>query len=453
MKKYKQISILLFLIASTTLNAQVGIGTSTPSPSSVLDIVATDKGILVPRMSTGERDNIQNPEPGLLIFNTDDLEFNFYRQTSGWKDMSTNFKSVTEATPTTSASITDTALNSMSIVATEGTYLVSFNSQFNNEPTTTSITTEVPGSSSTVNTTQCFAALTSAIASLDAVGGTILTHPAIIGNGETILPGKYFVNSAISIAGNLTLDAQGNSDALFIFQAEGAINSSVFSTVILAGGAKACNVFWLALGGVGIGADCVIKGNLIARTAAIAVGFRSTLEGRMLSGGGAIAFGPGTAVVPVGTSSINLGVVAPFIIYTHAGGLGNVIDGANTTSIYNGLITSDAGAATGFETATLSNPIIPAGGTATYGPVTYETTTTVADNNATALATFSIYANGFLLPNSVRELTSNASNSTVNLQIVAQVTSNLPIEIKWHTNLPANILSVKNRTLSLTKIK
>ena len=453
MKKYKQISTLLFLIISVSLNAQVGIGTITPSPSSVLDVVATDRGILVPRMTTEERNNIQNPEVGLLIYNTDELDFNFFRLSSGWKDMSTNFKTVTVASPTTSASLIDGAVNSMSINAVEGTYLVSFNSQFNNEPTTTTTTTEVPGTSLTVNTTQCYPAFTSAIAALDAVGGTILTHPAIVGNGETIFPGKYFVNSAITIAGNLTLDAQGDPNALFIFQAEGAINSSVLSTVILRGSAKACNVFWLALGGIGIGADCVIKGNLVARTAAIAVGFRSKLEGRMLSGGGAVAFGPGTAEIPVGTSSIDLGVVAPFIMYTHAGGLGNVIDGANTTSIYNGLITSDAGAATGFETATLSNPIIPELSTYTYGPVTYETTTSIVENNTNAVATFSIYANGFQLPNSVRTLTSNANNSTVNLQIVAQVTSNLPIEIKWHTNLPTNILSIKNRTLSITKIK
>ena len=94
MKKYKQISTLLFLIISVSLNAQVGIGTITPSPSSVLDVVATDRGILVPRMTTEERNNIQNPEVGLLIYNTDELDFNFFRLNSGWKDMSTNFKTV-----------------------------------------------------------------------------------------------------------------------------------------------------------------------------------------------------------------------------------------------------------------------------------------------------------------------------------------------------------------------
>jgi hypothetical protein len=62
--------ILLFLIFSGIVNAQVGIGTTTPDKSSVLDITSTERGFLLPRMTTLQRDLILPPANGLLIFNT-----------------------------------------------------------------------------------------------------------------------------------------------------------------------------------------------------------------------------------------------------------------------------------------------------------------------------------------------------------------------------------------------
>lgn len=53
-------------------NQNVGIGTSTPDPSSVLDISAVDKGILIPRMTSLEMASINNPVTGLTVFNTTD---------------------------------------------------------------------------------------------------------------------------------------------------------------------------------------------------------------------------------------------------------------------------------------------------------------------------------------------------------------------------------------------
>lgn len=67
---------LLFLTAitgfSVNLFSQVGINTTTPNPSSVLDIVSTNKGLLIPRVSlTGNTDvtTIPNPANGLLVYN------------------------------------------------------------------------------------------------------------------------------------------------------------------------------------------------------------------------------------------------------------------------------------------------------------------------------------------------------------------------------------------------
>ncbi|MGO4906367.1 ice-binding family protein [Flavobacterium sp. W20_MBD1_R3] len=450
METIKNVIKILLLTISLNCAAQIGLGTANPDASSILDLASTTKGLLVPRMSLEERNLIASPAEGLLIFNTTTKGFNYFQ--SGWNDYLSNYKTVTANTDVTTISTTDEAIEGSVLTTSSGSYAVSFNSQYKNEPITTTTTVTTPGIV-TINTVGCFAALTTAIAQLDAITVTNSTHSNIIGIGETITPGKYAIPAAITLAGNLTLDAQGNSDALFIFAANGAINSVVGTSITLTGGAKACNVFWLAAGGIGIGADCIIKGNLISRTAAIAVGFRSELEGRMLSGGGAIAFGPGTAGVPLGTSSIDLGIVAPFIIYTHAGGLGNVIDGANTTSIYNGFILSDAGAATGFETGTLSNPIIPAGGTATYGSgsETSVTTTTVVENDVKAIATFSIYQNGIIIPESTRSVTSNASTISISLQGIATILDGESIDVRWSTN--GSKISLGKRTLTIIKVR
>ena len=66
--------ILLFIFAillSTTGFAQVGIGTTSPDASAALDISSTDKGVLIPRMTTVQRAAIATPALGLMVFDTD----------------------------------------------------------------------------------------------------------------------------------------------------------------------------------------------------------------------------------------------------------------------------------------------------------------------------------------------------------------------------------------------
>ncbi|MCB0447837.1 MAG: hypothetical protein KDD03_10055 [Gelidibacter sp.] len=67
-------SLLFSLVFSTYIFAQVGVGTTTPDPSSILDVTATDKGVLVPRVSLTDVTNattpINIPATGLLVWNT-----------------------------------------------------------------------------------------------------------------------------------------------------------------------------------------------------------------------------------------------------------------------------------------------------------------------------------------------------------------------------------------------
>ena len=455
MKNNSNFFLLILIFCFVTSFAQIGVGTNSPSKSAVLDLTSTTKGLLTPRMTTLQRNAIASPALGLLVYNTDAASFNTYNgSTLGWQDFTARYKTVTSTSNATTTSSLDVLASEMFITPSEGNYMVSFNSEFRNNPITT-VTTVITPNTTTINSSNCFPAFNSAVASLDAVTVTDSNFTALLGTdaGQIVTPGKYFIPAALALTKNITLDAGGNPDALFIFQAEGAINSTVFTTITLAGGAKACNVFWVALGGIGIGADCVIKGNLIARTAAIAVGFRSTLEGRLLSGGGAIAFGPGTASIPLGTSSIDLGALKGFIIYTHAGGLGNVIDGANTTTVYQGNILSDAGAATGFETATLQYPIIPAGGMVTVADGTSTTTyvTTETENTVLGTAHFSIYSNGVLVVNSTKTLPSSTANRDISLKGIVSVSNGQSVEIRWNTT--SETLLMNNRTLTLIRVQ
>lgn len=65
---------------SFTINAQTGIGTTTPNVSAKLEIAATDKGFLLPRMTAAQRNAIVSPANGLLIYQTD-VPIGFYVNT------------------------------------------------------------------------------------------------------------------------------------------------------------------------------------------------------------------------------------------------------------------------------------------------------------------------------------------------------------------------------------
>lgn len=62
----------------------IGIGTSTPHASAILDLSFTNKGMLFPRLTTAQRNAISNPAPGLLIYNSDANVLQVY-DGSGWK--------------------------------------------------------------------------------------------------------------------------------------------------------------------------------------------------------------------------------------------------------------------------------------------------------------------------------------------------------------------------------
>lgn len=73
---------MAFSLSSKSQN--IGIGTATPHPSAALDITDSTKGILIPRMTMAQRNNIQNPAEGLMVYQTDSIKGYWYFDGQNW---------------------------------------------------------------------------------------------------------------------------------------------------------------------------------------------------------------------------------------------------------------------------------------------------------------------------------------------------------------------------------
>ena len=103
--------------------------------------------------------------------------------------------------------------------------------------------------------------------------------------GQTLTPGVYEDNDApdsLGLTGTLTLDAQGDADAVFIFKTGSTLTTAAGSEVILLNGAQACNVFWQVGSSATLGTNTVFKGTIMAEIAITDNG-GSTVEGRLLA--------------------------------------------------------------------------------------------------------------------------------------------------------------------------
>ncbi len=108
--------------------------------------------------------------------------------------------------------------------------------------------------------------------------------------GLTLAPGIYKSTSTLLIqSGDLTLDAQGDANAVWIFQVASDFTTvgGAGGSVILSGGAQAKNVFWQIGSSATIGNGTAFKGNVLALTS-ITMGPNATAVGRMLARNGSV---------------------------------------------------------------------------------------------------------------------------------------------------------------------
>jgi len=105
--------------------------------------------------------------------------------------------------------------------------------------------------------------------------------------GKTLTAGVYTSSSSLAISGDVTLDAQGNPNAVFIFQIGSTLTTGSGSHVVLTNGAEPCNVFWQVGSSATLGTGSVFNGNILAM-ASITVTTGVTLNGSALARTGAV---------------------------------------------------------------------------------------------------------------------------------------------------------------------
>jgi hypothetical protein len=121
----------------------------------------------------------------------------------------------------------------------------------------------------------------------DAAGRTpFVSVPADL-TGLTLTPGVYKNASAMGLTGAMTLDAQGNPNAVFIFQAGSTLITGSGSTVNLINGAQPCNVFWQVGSSATLGTTSNFVGNILALSS-ISLNNGVTLSGSALARNGSV---------------------------------------------------------------------------------------------------------------------------------------------------------------------
>jgi hypothetical protein len=118
-----------------------------------------------------------------------------------------------------------------------------------------------------------------------------------IGAGRTLGPGVYHATSSLDVGGSLTLDAQGDPNAVFIFQAGSTLGTDTGTTIRLTHGAQACNVFWQVGSSATLTTGSTFQGTILALTS-ITVQTGDTITGRALARNGAVTLDDDTIIVP-----------------------------------------------------------------------------------------------------------------------------------------------------------
>jgi hypothetical protein len=131
-----------------------------------------------------------------------------------------------------------------------------------------------------------------------------------VGGGRTLTRGVYTASSSMGLTGALTLDAEGDRDAEFVFQAGTTLTTGSAATVLLVNGAQACNVFWQVGSSATVGTGTQFIGTIMADQS-VTVQNGATIQGRALASVGAVTLNnnvftrPGceTGLVPSGSPS------------------------------------------------------------------------------------------------------------------------------------------------------
>jgi hypothetical protein len=328
------------------------------------------------------------------------------------------YQSITNGTEISTSSTTDVPVNGMTITAIAGKYVVSFNSQYTLEAA------NVTGQASVDLTTAYIYLMTKPV--------TISTHGVGYGAGgagEILGPGVYSNAAAVTTAGILILDGGGNPNAEFVFNFGAAFSTGASFELVLKNGTSACNVYWVVEGAIALGANTIMKGFFISNSGAIALGSNSAVDGSLFSKLGAIDILSSTVTRSIGCIN-NFGALNKFAIYSKVGAISNTGNSKITGNIgYDGL---NASLVTGFDSAIVYGEIFTAG-------------------ISSAIANFSLYQNGTMIPFSSRKRVSKYNLGEINLEAIATVGAGENIDVRW--NVDTGIVKLQNRVLTILSVR
>lgn len=159
--------------------------------------------------------------------------------------------------------------------------------------------------------------------------------------GQTLVSGVY-TGGALGLTGTLTLDAQGDPNAVFVFQAASTLITASTSTVSLINGANPCNVFWQVGSSATLGTNSVFVGTVLALTS-VAATTGATVQGRLLARNGEVTLdnnvitASNCAIAPPATTTTTTAVttttVAPITTLPDTGGITGVTAAAGLLTI------------------------------------------------------------------------------------------------------------------------
>jgi hypothetical protein len=143
------------------------------------------------------------------------------------------------------------------------------------------------------------AAQTSATAAYGVAAGATPFTTIAGGNigGTTLSPGVYKAASAMQLTGPVTLNAGGDASAVFIFQAGSTLTTASGSSVVLEGGAQACNVYWQVGSSATLGSTTSFVGTILA-LASVTLNSGASVNGRLLAQTGAVTLNDNIVTVP-----------------------------------------------------------------------------------------------------------------------------------------------------------
>jgi hypothetical protein len=105
--------------------------------------------------------------------------------------------------------------------------------------------------------------------------------------GKTLVPGVYCFSTSGALTGSLTLNAQGNAAAVFIFKFGSTLTTASGSSVVMSGGGSQCNVFWQVGSSATLGTATSFAGNILALSSITATTGANVI-GRALARNGAV---------------------------------------------------------------------------------------------------------------------------------------------------------------------